>query len=168
MGASRWLCALALACSASTAVGDGGAAGLVGWRAARWGMTVAEVVAAFPGEATRLTPEEKLADGKVVAAGIDGYTMASQAFRVRFLFDRGKLALVSLRTPQEKYADAAAYEQFRKYLGEELGGPGEATRDDNFVDLRQTRWKGPGTTVDLKFIPGVVVIQYYPTRAATM
>src|SRR5512142_2089327 len=68
-----------------------------GWRKARWGMTVEEVLKAFPGEAKRLDPELKLKDGNVVAAGIDGYSVASRAFDVRFVFEGGKLAIVSLR-----------------------------------------------------------------------
>jgi len=175
---TAWLCAaLGAACAHSTSTSTatstatststatpGRAAEKTGtaWRSVSWGMTVDEVLKALPGEAARLDPEEKLADGNVVAAGIERHLVLDQKLRVRFLFSQGKLAMVSLRTQPDRYAPPEYYSEVEKYLGDSLGGPGEASKDDNFIDLRQTRWKLPTRTVDLKFIPGVVVILYYP------
>jgi hypothetical protein len=133
------------------------------WRAARWGMTPDDVLAAFPGESFRLSPAVKLADGNVVAVGIDGHVLEGLAFNVRFVFQDGKLVLVSLRTPQARYADADAFEGLRKTLLERWGQPLEATFDNNFVDLRQTRWSRGDSRADLKYIPGVVALVLYPT-----
>ena len=72
------------------------------WRGTRWGMTVDEIQKALPGETFKVTPEVKLADGTVIAAGIDGFAFEELTFDVRFLFTGGKLSLVSLRTPQKK------------------------------------------------------------------
>jgi hypothetical protein len=133
-----------------------------GWRATTWGMTVEEVLKALPGEASRLTPEIKLADGNIVAAGIDRYTFETVTFQVRFIFTDGKLALVSLRTPQDRPSDGAAFERLSRALVQRWGPPMESTRDDNFIDQRQVRWARGRSLVDLKFIPGVIVILHHP------
>jgi hypothetical protein len=133
------------------------------WREARWGMSLEQVLAAFPGEAFPLDPPLKLADGNVVAAGIEKFEVGAQPFRVRFIFEGGKLALVSLRTPPESPARPEVYVELQKLLADRLGGPGESTADDEFVDMRQTRWKAGRSTVDLKYVPGVVVILYHPS-----
>ena len=69
---------------------------------------------------------------------------------------------MSLRTPEKTYAATDVYEKLSDHLAKQLGGPGEETKDDNFVDMRQTRWNVGGTRIDLKYIPGVVVILYSP------
>lgn len=134
----------------------------VAWRAARWGMSQDEVVKAFPGEAKPLEKPIVLPDGNVVAVGIDEHVVASTKLQVRFVFDSAKLALVSLRSPEKSPATPDTYVTLAKHLAKELGGPGEETKDDNFVDMRQTRWNVGGTRIDLKYIPGVVVILYSP------
>jgi hypothetical protein len=132
------------------------------WRGAERGWTVEQVLAAFPGEARRLDPEERLADGNVVAAGIERHDLAGEVFRVRFVFEKGRLALVSLRTPPDRYAGADVYQRVARHLAARLGGPGEESRDATFVDMRQTRWRTAAATVDLKYIPGVVVVLHAP------
>src|SRR5690242_15201596 len=111
------------------------------WRGARWGMSLEEVLAAFHGEAFRVDPPSRLADGNVVAAGIDGYAVGPHVLQVRFVFEAGKLALVSLRTPPDVYAGPETFSSLRSLLAERLGGAGESTTDDAFIDMRQTRWK---------------------------
>lgn len=136
------------------------------WRAARWGMSPAEVVAAFPGEAFLQEPPVNLPDGNVVGAGINGHSWEGLTVNVRFVFTGGKLSLVSLRTEQTRYVDAAAYDKVRKALVARWGEPLEATSDDNFIDMRQTRWNLGADRADLKYIPGVVAIIHYPRPAA--
>jgi hypothetical protein len=132
------------------------------WRAARWGMTPAEVAAAFPNEARLLSPEVTLADGNVVAVGIDGLAFEGLTFDVRFVFTGGKLSLVSLRTPQKQPVDAEAYARLRAALVKKWGPPTEDAKDDNFIDMRQARWDRGPDRADLKYIPGVVVLLHYP------
>jgi hypothetical protein len=136
------------------------------WRAARWGMTVGEVLGAFPGEAARLEPPIVLADGNVVAVGIDGWALGADRFQVRFVFEAGRLVLVSLRSPERTYAPAERYAALAACLSAELGAPGEETRDDALVDVRQRRWDSGATRVDLKYIPGTVVVLYSPRPGA--
>lgn len=135
-------------------------AGAKAWRAARWGMSPDQVEKAFPGEIVRFKKPATLNDGNVIPLGIEKIEVESTAFEVRFVFADDKLALVSLRTFQDKYADPAVYLRLQKHLAAELAGPGDESKDDAFFDLRQTRWKVPGGQVDLKYIPGVVVILY--------
>ena len=132
------------------------------WRAARWGMTPNEVAAAFPKEARLLSPEVTLADGNVVAVGIDGFAFEGLTFDVRFIFTGGRLSLVSLRTPQKQPVDADAYARLRDALVRSWGAPLEETKDDAFIDMRQTRWNRGSSRADLKYIPGVVVLIHYP------
>jgi len=137
-----------------------------GWRAARFGMTPEEVVAAFPKEASLISPEVKLADGNTIAVRIDGYAFEGLTFDVRFIFEGGRLALVSLRTPAKKPVDAEAYTRLRDALVKAWGPPLEETQDDAFIDMRQTRWNRGPDRADLKYIPGVVAILHYPRPAA--
>lgn len=132
------------------------------WGAARWGMTADQVLAAFPGGARRMSPALKLADGNVVAAEIERHAVATHPFRVRFVFAGGKLALVSLRTPESTYAGPGVFEEVRRALELGLGAPALATSDQNFIDMRWVRWSVGRSHVDLKYIPGVVVILHHP------
>ena len=137
-----------------------------GWRAARFGMTPEEVVTAFPKEASLISPEVKLADGNTIAVRIDGYAFEGLTFDVRFIFEGGRLALVSLRTPAKKPVDAKAYTRLRDALVKAWGPPLDETKDDAFIDMRQTRWNRGPDRADLKYIPGVVAILHYPRPAA--
>lgn len=136
-----------------------------GWRAARFGMTPDEVLAAFPGEAVRISPEVKLADGNTIPVGIDGFAFEGLTFDVRFVFTGGKLTLVSLRTPPKKPVDAEAYTRLHGALAKRWGPPLEDTKDDAFIDMRQARWNRGPDRADLKYIPGVVALVFYPRPA---
>jgi hypothetical protein len=136
------------------------------WREARWGMTVEEVLAAFPGEAFRLDPELRLADGAVVAAGIEHYAIGAHDLRVRFVFERDGLALVSLRTPPSVYAEPAVFEELESHLRFTHGEPATIWRDRDLIDLRQTRWVVGGDAIDLEYIPGVAVLMYRPAETS--
>lgn len=129
------------------------------WRGARWGMTLPEVLAAFPGEARKLDPPISLADGNVVAAGIDRHVVAATAFRVRFVFaPAGGLALVSLRTPESAPATPEAMAAVEKALSDRLGPPTARGETNDPIEQRQVTWKGPTGRVDLKYIPGTLVV----------
>jgi hypothetical protein len=132
------------------------------WSAARFGMTPEEVLAALPKQAFRLSPEVNLPNGKVVAAGIDGFEFEGLTFDVRFVFSGGKLAMVSLRTPASSRVDVAEYERLAKSLAARWGKPLESAADDKVIDMRQTRWNRGPDRADLKYIPGVVVLIHYP------
>ncbi len=132
------------------------------WRAARFGMTPEELLAAFPGEAFRLEPEIKLDDGNTVSIGIDGFAMDGLTFRVRFVFALGRLVLVSLRTDARTYVEPVAYDRLRGALVARWGAPVETTSNDSFIDMRQTRWNVGTVRADLKYIPGVIALVYYP------
>ncbi|MFO0583738.1 MAG: hypothetical protein U0229_15820 [Anaeromyxobacter sp.] len=159
------LALLAVVLAAPAAGQDEGPASPVhdlGWRAARWGMKVEDVVAAFPGEAVRLDPALRLADGNEVTVEIPGHSLAGEPLRVRFVFTHGRLVLVSLRTPEDRHAAPAAYAAVRAALASTLGWKGAESKDDSLVDLRQTRWILGRSAVDLRYIPGVVSVVWFP------
>jgi hypothetical protein len=135
--------------------------GAAAWRSARWGMTTEEVLKAFVGEAVRLDPEEKLADGKVVAVGIERYDVGGVPCRVRFLFEGGKLVLVSLKSAADRFVEPASYEALERRLVAEAGR-GEVTPKETSFDMRQSRFKAGGTALDLKYLQGTLVLLYHP------
>lgn len=138
--------------------------GVAGWERLRWGMTVDEVLATLPGS-VRIEPAVRLADGNAVAAGLDRLEAAATAFQVRFVFEGPGLALVSLRTPPDRYADGAAFDAVARHLESRWGPPAEVTSDRELIELRQARWRLARSAVDLKYIPGVVAILYHPLPA---
>ncbi len=149
----------------AAAVAPDEASGL--WRAARWGMSVEELLVAFPGEARRLDPEIRLADGDVVAAGVDGQVVAGHPLVVRFVFTDGGLSIVSLRSPAGAYAGERVYRDLQAHLKGRLGAPTYEVVEKPFVEQRQTRWALARGVVDLKAIPGTVVLMYSASPPAT-
>lgn len=132
------------------------------WRAARWGMTVDEVLRAFPGQARALQPEQRLADGKVIAAGIERLELGGLPYRAHFLFEGGKLALVSLKSLAAKAAQGSDYEAIKARLAAETGQPGEERPLDATVDYREVRFSAGVSAVDVKFLQGALVLLYHP------
>jgi hypothetical protein len=105
----------------------------------------------------------RLADGSVVSVGAGDEVIGATPFRVRFVFDpAGKLAAVSLRTDPARYHGPEVFEATRDAVAKALGSPGQSSADDNFIDLRQTTWRTRGIRVDVKYIPGVVVVLHTP------
>lgn len=131
------------------------------WRGARWGATVDALLAAFPGEARRLDPELRLADGNTVSVAFPDQRIGGHPFQVRCVFEQGKLALVSLRTPQDRRAGPELYLALQALGRQRFGAPGEESADDNYVDLRQTRWRLADGVLDLEYVTGVVVLLYH-------
>lgn len=136
------------------------------WRAARWGMSVDEVLKAFPGEARPLQPRIDLADGAVVAVEIPGVDLAGQPMDARFVFAGGKLAIVSLRSPQRSHVPEDTYTKLAAHLATRLGGPGEPMTEGFVGELKQTTWRLPRGVAELKHVQGVLVLQYHPPAAA--
>jgi hypothetical protein len=133
------------------------------WRAARWGMTEDEVLRALAGTAKKLPQPVKLADGNVIAMEAPDEDFGGLSFQVRLVFDgAGKLALVSLKSDPARNLRAEAFDAVRKALTEKLGPGGVYSSDDNFIDMRQETWRTPRTRVDVKYIPGTVVVMYSP------
>jgi len=132
------------------------------WRGARWGMSVDEVLKAFPGTARRLQPEQKLADGKVVAVELQGIDAGGLTYRAHFLFEGGGLALVSLKSLPSRPAEVRDYEALKARLAQESGQPGQERQQDLTVDYREIRFTAGGTAVDVKFLQGTLVLLYHP------
>jgi len=152
----------ALATLALLAPGQVLALGPSVWPALRWAMSEGQVLKALPGKVRRLEQPETLADGRVVSLELERHAVAGVDFRVRFVFEQGRLGLVSLKTLAGQPATGADYDRLRKHLSDACRSPGSERRDDSTTDLREARWDPPGQRVDLKFIPGTLVIQYSP------
>lgn len=133
------------------------------WRGVRWGATLDEVLRAFPGEVARLRPEERLADGAVVAAGIEAHPVGPLTYRVRFLFREGRLALVSLKSLPGRPAGGDDYEALKGRLAAETGRSGQERAPEAQVDYREVRFSAGLTAVDVKYLPGTLVLLYHPS-----
>lgn len=132
------------------------------WRAARWGMTVDEVLRAFPGQAKRLDPALALADGKQVAVEIASVTQGGLDHRAHFLFEGGKLALVSLKSLPARPAAGSDYDAVKAALARDAGQAGEERPVELTVDYREVRFTAGVTSVDVKFLQGTLVLLYHP------
>jgi hypothetical protein len=128
-------------------------------------MTVEQVLKAFPGQAQRLKPEQKLADGKVVAVELLGIDLGGLTYRAHFLFEGGKLVLVSLKNLPAKLAEGGDYDALRTRLAQETGQPGQERPPDGTFDYRETRFVAGGTAVDVKYLQGALVLLYHPAGA---
>jgi hypothetical protein len=149
------LLALALGRAEASEPGD--------WRAARWGMTEDEVLRALSGTVKKLPEPVKLADGNVLAMEAPDEEVGGFSFQVRLVFDgAGKLALVSLKSDPARNLRPEAFDSIRKAMTEKLGRAGAYSSDDNFIDLRQETWRTARTRVDVKYLPGTVVVMYSP------
>jgi hypothetical protein len=118
------------------------------WRTARWGMTKDEVLAAFPGEAQRLTqpadfgaPTPGSSDIAIPAYEADGMN-----FRVLFGFDSPGLNRIHLSVAKPGDATCGDLE---KVVAEKHAAP--AARNDTGTSLRgeEIVWKRPDQTITL-------------------
>ncbi len=134
------------------------------FRGAGWGMTVDEVVKAFPGQARRLDPPQRLADGKSIEVAVEPLDIGGLAYRAHFLFEGGKLALVSLKTPAAKAATLADFDALKARLARETGTAGEDRPLDATFQYREVRFTAGATAVDVKFLQGALVLLYHPAE----
>ena len=124
------------------------------WRAARWGMTRKEVLAAFPGEAQKLETAASFAQpqpGSSLVAGtsdvgIAAFDMENTRFRVLFGFDADALNRIHLAAGKAGGTTCADVE---KGLTAQHGKP--ARREKTAGSLRgdEITWTLPDQTVTL-------------------
>ncbi len=118
------------------------------WRAARWGMTRAQVLASFAGEAQRL---EQPADFGPKGAGstdvaIPAYEIEGTKFRVLFGFDGDALTRIHLSAAK---AGDATCGDLEKRLTEEHSAPSDRSSTQTNLRREQIVWKRPEQTITL-------------------
>jgi len=118
------------------------------WRAARWSMTKAEVLAAFPGEAQRL---EQPADFGPKGAGstdvaIPAYEIEGTKFRVLFGFDGDTLTRIHLSAAK---AGDATCGDLEKLPTQEHSAPSDRSTTQTNLRREQIVWKRPDQTITL-------------------
>jgi len=118
------------------------------WGAARWGMTKAEVLAAFPGQAQPLVPPAQF--GPQVPGSSDvaiaEYDMDGHKFRVLFGFEVDALNRVYLSAIKAAEGTCGDLE---KSLSEKNGAPADRSTTQTNVRLEQIVWKRPDQTITL-------------------
>ena len=150
-----------------------GPADVEGWRSAKWGMSEAEILEAFKGEARRLDEPVGFSKEGQATVGIPDYSIDGAWYRVLFIFDgQGKLNAINIR-PREKGSEGI-YRSLEKLLMEKYGPLSykneERKRggDKNWT----ARWNFPKTVISLRYIyegplPNVIqwVILHYQPRS---
>ena len=122
------------------------------WEYARWGMSVAEVIAASRGRATKTTPLEQgpslISTGYFLARA--QHPAAGTQFDVKFYFKEGKLSAVAV-SPQA----AAVLPKLRQELLKDLGEPRtKASKPYGMGMAEEAIWSDPkhGNTVLLRVV----------------
>ena len=128
-----------------------------GWRAAVWGMTEGEVLAAFPGEVVKARKPETYRDSRVATLEIPRYEVSGTTYRVLFGFDGlGYLASVSL-FPFDSIAPGVAHEAafnaLEGLLIEKYGKPitTKDTTPSRTSVSRERTWRLPRTVITLTY-----------------
>lgn len=118
------------------------------WGAAHWGMTKAQVLAAFPGQAQQLAQPVQF--GPQVPGSSDvaiaTYDMAGHAFRVLFGFEADALNRVYLSALKAAEGTCGDLE---KLLTDKNGAPSDRSTTQTNVRLEQIVWKRPEQTITL-------------------
>ena len=124
------------------------------WRAARWGMTRKDVLAAFPGEAATLATAASFAQpqpgsslvGGTSDVGIPAFEMEGTRFRVLFGFDGDALNRVHLAAAK---AGAATCEDVEKGMTAQHGKAAQRERTGGSLKGDEITWKLPDQTIVL-------------------
>jgi hypothetical protein len=124
------------------------------WREARWGMTPAEVLAAFRGEAQKLPRPDRFAEpqhGASLAAGasdvaIPSYVADGSTFKVLFGFDKNALDRIHLAA-HKPVAGTCSYLQ--GVLSERLAATPERKPTGSSLRGEEITWRRPDQTVVL-------------------
>jgi hypothetical protein len=118
------------------------------WRNAKWGMTAAEVLAAFPGEAERLAQPASFGQARPGWAdlAIPAYEADGAKFHVLFGFAAGALSRIQLAAAKP---EAGVCEDVEKRLTAEHGAP--SSRQDTATSMRTQEivWALPAQTTTL-------------------
>jgi hypothetical protein len=118
------------------------------WRAARWGMTKAEVLAAFPGEAQRLARPADFVprtEGSTDVA-IPTYEIDGMKFQVLFGFESDALNRVHLSAVK---AGDTMCSDLEKLLTEKHSAPSDRSSTQTTLRGEQIVWKRPEQTITL-------------------
>lgn len=124
---------------------------------ARWGMTVDEVVAAFPGEAVRASPAEiEKGSGPV---RIDNCEIAGTHFQANFFFYRAsRLTQITLGPSSKRDASRPLFDRLAKMLAEKHGQPTTDIPDQSMgvAGLRTTQrsWEAADARIALTYMYG--------------
>jgi hypothetical protein len=118
------------------------------WGAAHWGMTKAEVLAAFPGQAQQLPQPVSFGPQTPGASdvAIPAYDVEGAKFRVLFGFDADALNRVFLSAIKAAEGTCGDLE---KQLTGKYSAPSDRTTAQTNVRLEQIVWKRPEQTITL-------------------
>ncbi len=126
-------------------------------RNARWGMTVDEVVAAFPGEAVRASLAEiEKGSGPV---RIDRCEIAGTNFQANFFFYKAsRLTQITLGPSSKRDASRPLFDRLAKMLTEKYGQPATDVPDQSMgvAGLRTTQksWEAADARIILTYMYG--------------
>ncbi|MFI5338253.1 MAG: hypothetical protein ACHQ7N_00245 [Candidatus Methylomirabilales bacterium] len=142
------------------------------WRSAKWGMTEAEILEIFKGEARKLDKEVRFSSGTATVE-IPDYSIDGTRYRVLFLFDVSTKTLTKIQIqPKRETAasgalNAVLYRRLEMLLTEKYGPPTSAHENkprngpagfDDWVAW----WSFPKTIISLHYFDGRLLLIYEP------
>jgi hypothetical protein len=126
-----------------------------GWRAARWGMTEDQVLAAFPNEAKRVAKLESFTRGSVRTLEIETVQVANRPFSANLFEAKTKqLKHINLTAHKTEKSLSVMFPAMERALTEQYGKP-DVTNSTGFQVpgmKRIDRWWNKGATL--------IVLQY--------
>jgi hypothetical protein len=120
-----------------------------GWGNTTWGMTPQQVIGAEPRAKLNATPN-KMENGWVEAASIDGLEIGGIEFAGAFTFKHNKLVMVRLSSGHKKAQFCYDFEftSTEQSLTQKYGAPALHTAKK---DNKQSTWRLPSTSITLSY-----------------
>jgi hypothetical protein len=118
------------------------------WRGAKWGMKKAEVLAAFPGEAQRLSQPATFGQPRPGAGDVAILAYEADGSKFRVLFGFAADALDRIQLFAAKAGDSTCGD-LEKRLTEEHSKPSSRSDNATSMQTREIVWTLPGQTITL-------------------
>lgn len=126
-----------------------------GWSTTKWGMAEEDIIAALPGQATRLTSpaNTRTYPTGTVNVGIESMNIVNHDFKIHFLMDKkDKLARVLVKTGVSELSESVA-QNLQALLVEKYGTPTFADKTiDRDLKKRVAKWVFPSTIIQMDFM----------------
>ncbi|MBU1275400.1 MAG: hypothetical protein KJ720_08490 [Proteobacteria bacterium] len=143
---------IAIFCFTGNGLALGGEGGV--WRGAKFGMTEAELIKAFPGEIQTLSQVETFDHGKYAKLGIPNLKIGIYTYEVRFIMDGGSNKLTMINIYSNGSECSARYDDLRNKLEAKYGSPSrveEGPSGIRNVISKRTIWMIPNVSIQLGY-----------------
>ncbi len=143
---------VAIICLVISSLALGDDAGV--WRGAKFGMTEAELIKAFPGEIQTLSKVETFDHGKFAKLGIPSIRIGNYTYEARFIMDKGSNTLTMINIYSDGGECSSMYDDLRNKLEAKYGTPSivkEGPSGIRNVISKRTIWMVPNVSIQLGY-----------------